>query len=155
MDVRHSWVGASNTVTQEFRKILRNGNAHYDVHKSLPVIPTLSHMNPVDTIQSCFCKLHFLHSKRGESPCRGDKNPIVMSYWCRISFKHFYLQLFWNMFSWLSINCHDMNERSAETRFHSTKRVNGFIECAAATTLLGGLSSSVRPHSKIQISMGP
>jgi hypothetical protein len=52
--------GALNcAATQELLSNLRNPKVQYRVNKSLPLVPILSHTNPVHTIPSYFSKIHF------------------------------------------------------------------------------------------------
>jgi hypothetical protein len=52
--------GAANCVaTQEFPSILWNPKVHHRVHKSPPLAPTLSHIDPVRTITSYLSKIFF------------------------------------------------------------------------------------------------
>jgi hypothetical protein len=55
---------------QPFRKfpaILRNPKVHHCVHKSPPLVPILSQFDPVHTIPSYLCKIHFniVHPRLG------------------------------------------------------------------------------------------
>jgi hypothetical protein len=59
MELNPSWEAANCAATQELPSILWNQKVHHHVHKSPPLVPVLSQIDPVHTIPSYLSKIYF------------------------------------------------------------------------------------------------
>jgi hypothetical protein len=59
MKLRASWEAANCAATQELPSVLWNPKVHYRPHKSPPLVPFLSQIDPIPTIPSYLSKINF------------------------------------------------------------------------------------------------
>jgi hypothetical protein len=86
MEMSPFWETTSHPATDKFSNILCNQKVHYRVHKSPPLIPILSQINPINTTSSyltkTFVTFHNLNFK-----VRSRLSHIQTQSWCITSFR--------------------------------------------------------------------
>jgi hypothetical protein len=58
-ELSSSWEGANCAAIQDLPILFWNPKVHYHVHKSPPLVPILSQIDPVHTTPSCLSKIYF------------------------------------------------------------------------------------------------
>ena len=84
MEQSSSWEANQFSASQEIPRILWNPKVHYCIHRSLPPVPILSHLDPFHASTSHMLKIHFNiilpstsgASKRSHSPRFSHQNPV-------------------------------------------------------------------------------
>jgi hypothetical protein len=59
MELYRPWEACSFSAAHEINSIIWNLKVHYCIHTSLPLVPILRLMNPVQTLLSYFFDIHF------------------------------------------------------------------------------------------------
>jgi hypothetical protein len=63
MELSASWEAANCAATQEIPTVLWNPKVHYRIHKSPPLVPILSQIDPIPTIPSYLSNKSNMKSK--------------------------------------------------------------------------------------------